>query len=58
VFDGDGNGFISRRELGQMMKFMGEALTDKEIQMIIDEADIDHDGQIDYTEFFSLMHLK
>ena len=55
-----------------MMKFMGENLTDKEItvgeddlddrdftpQMIIDEADIDHDGQIDYTEFFSMMQPK
>merc|ERR1711872_1016998 len=51
VFDGDGNGFIDRRELGLMMRFMGESLTEREIQMIIDEADIDQDGLIDYTEF-------
>ena len=25
-------------------------------QMIIDEADIDQDGLIDYTEFFKMMH--
>lgn len=33
VFDGDGNGFIDRRELGLMMRFMGEALTEGEIQV-------------------------
>ena len=49
---------LSRRELGLIMKFMGEALTEREIQMIIDEADVDHDGLIDYTEFFSMMNPK
>ena len=29
----DGNGFIDRSELGLMMRFMGESLTDKEIQV-------------------------
>ena len=29
----DGNGFIDRRELGLMMRFMGESLTEKEIQV-------------------------
>ena len=31
----DGNGFIDRRELGLMMKFMGETITEREIQVII-----------------------
>jgi len=56
VFDGDGNGYIDRKELGLMMRFMGESLTEAEIQMIIDEADSNRDGLIDYTEFFRLMH--
>ena len=29
----DGNGFIDRRELGLMMRFMGERLTEEEIQV-------------------------
>ena len=33
VFDGDGNGYIDRRELGLMMRFMGETLTEGEIQV-------------------------
>ena len=71
VFDGDGNGFIDRRELGLMMRFMGETLTEGEIQvgavielfydvkifikMIIEEADSNKDGLIDYTEFYKMM---
>ena len=31
----DGNGFIDRRELSLMMRFMGENLTETEIQLII-----------------------
>ena len=71
VFDGDGNGFIDRRELGLMMRFMGETLTEGEIQvgavielfydvkifikMIIEEADSNKDGLIDYNEFYKMM---
>ena len=72
VFDGDGNGFIDRKELGLMMRFMGETLTEEEIQveemnkrqlfsisffikMIIEEADSNKDGLIDYTEFYKMM---
>ena len=29
----DGNGFIDRRELGLMMRFMGETLAEEEIQV-------------------------
>ena len=70
--DGDGNGYIDRKELGLMMRFMGETLTEAEIQvvaniqlqydldnifikMIIEEADSNKDGLIDYTEFYKMM---
>ena len=51
----DGNGFIDRRELAIMMRHLGEPLTEEEIVEILDEADTDGDGVIDYTEFFTLM---
>ena len=51
----DGNGFIDRRELAIMMRHLGEPLTEEEITEILDEADTDADGVIDYTEFFGLM---
>ena len=41
-----------------MMRFMGETLTEDEIQMIIDEADADKDGLIDYTGIYSSIDLQ
>merc|ERR1712228_83023 len=46
VFDGDGNGFINRQELAVVMSNLGEKLSTDEIQGMIDEADVDGDGQI------------
>uniref|UniRef100_A0A7S1CPY3 Calmodulin n=1 Tax=Bicosoecida sp. CB-2014 TaxID=1486930 RepID=A0A7S1CPY3_9STRA len=51
VLDEDGNGYISSDELRTIMNNLGEKLTDQEIDEIIQEADIDGDGQIDYEEF-------
>mmetsp|Transcript_140756 Transcript_140756/g.341980 ORF Transcript_140756/g.341980 Transcript_140756/m.341980 type:complete len:176 (+) Transcript_140756:290-817(+) len=51
VLDEDGNGYISSEELRNIMENLGEKLTDEEITDIINEADIDGDGQIDYEEF-------
>jgi len=55
VFDGDGNGFINRQELACVMGNLGEALTPAEIQGMIDQADVDGDGQINYEEFYNMM---
>ena len=37
-----------------MMK-LGEKLTDEEMECLIDEVDIDGDGQINYEEFYIMM---
>lgn len=55
VFDGDGNGFINRGELSVVMQNLGEKLKQEEIQTMIDEADMDGDGQINYEEFYTMM---
>ena len=34
---------------------LGEAMTEEEINAIIEEADVDKDGVIDYAEFFTMM---
>eukprot|EP00092_Neocalanus_flemingeri_P095357 GFUD01121327.1.p1 GENE.GFUD01121327.1~~GFUD01121327.1.p1 ORF type:complete len:147 (+),score=45.35 GFUD01121327.1:46-486(+) len=56
VFDGDGNGFINRQELACVMGNLGEMLSTAEIQTMIDEADQDGDGQINYEEFYAMMN--
>ena len=48
VFDKDGNGFISAAELRYVMTNIGEKLTDEEVDEMVQEADIDEDGQINY----------
>lgn len=55
VFDKDGNGLISARELKHVMANLGEALSEDEVDAMITEADTDGDGSINYAEFFSMM---
>jgi len=58
VFDRDGNGFISASELRHVMNNLGEKLTDDELNEMIVEADLDGDGQINYSEFVRVMQAK
>lgn len=51
----DGNGYIDRYELATMLRFMGETISEDEIRDIIEEADVDKDGLIDYSEFYNMM---
>jgi len=37
------------------MSNLGETLKPEEIQAMIDEADLDGDGQINYEEFYAMM---
>lgn len=56
VFDMDGNGFVSRDELRYAIMNLGEKLSDDECAYLVDEADIDGDGQINYEEFCQMMN--
>jgi calmodulin len=47
VFDRDGNGTISSDELRLVMSQLGENLTDREIEEMVQEADKNGDGSID-----------
>jgi len=58
VFDRDGNGLISHAELKEAMQTLGEPLSDEELKVMIDEADTDGDGQINYQEFITLFTKK
>lgn len=54
----DGNGFISASEIKHVMTNLGEKLTEEEVDEMLKEADIDGDGQINFTEFVDLMLAK
>jgi hypothetical protein len=55
VFDKDCNGLISAAELPHIMSTLGEKLTDDEIDEMLQEADIDGDGYINYENFVRMM---
>ncbi|KAM7482894.1 hypothetical protein LguiB_007477 [Lonicera macranthoides] len=58
VFDIDKSGFISAAEIKQVMSNLGQKLSDKNVNRMIREADIDGDGQINYEEFVKMMFSK
>ena len=55
LFDEDGSGRISFRNLRRIAKELGENLTEDELQAMIDEFDADSDGEISLAEFASIM---
>ena len=46
IFDSDGSGAISSQEFREVMMTQGAQMTDEEVNEIINEVDIDGDGQI------------
>ena len=55
VFDKDGNGFISTKELREVLKELGDDVSDKEIIEMIRNVDIDGDGKVNYDEFVQML---
>ncbi|KAJ3416527.1 Calcium-binding component of the spindle pole body (SPB) half-bridge [Chytridiales sp. JEL 0842] len=55
LFDDDGTGKISLRNLRRVAKEIGESLDDEELQAMIDEFDLDQDGEINEQEFIAIM---
>jgi calmodulin len=58
MFDKDNDGLITIRELGTVMRTIGQNPTDIELQEMIDEVDSDKDNAIDFSEFVSMMSKK
>lgn len=54
----DGNGYINRHELAIVMMNLGQPLTGEEINSMINEADMDGDGLINYEEFYNMMQTR
>merc|ERR1712212_363575 len=55
LFDDDQTGKVSFKNLKSIAKQLGENLTDEELQEMIDEADMDGDGEVSEAEFFRMM---
>ena len=53
-FDLNGDGKLSIQELGTVVRELGDAVTEEELQMLIKRVDSDGDGQLDLCEFIEL----
>ena len=54
----DGDGTITTRELGTVMRSLGQNPTEAELQDMINEVDADGNGTIDFPEFLTMMARK
>jgi len=54
----DGDGTITTRELGTVMRSLGQNPTEGELQDMINEVDADGNGTIDFPEFLTMMARK
>ncbi len=57
-FDRDGDGFLDAKDLLKIMTELGEKLTTKDLEEMIQEADLDGDGKISFKEFRRMMSLS
>jgi calmodulin len=51
-------GTITTKELGTVMRSLGQNPTEAELQDMINEVDADGNGTIDFPEFLNLMARK
>ncbi|KAJ6562985.1 Ca2+-binding EF-hand protein [Mycena sp. CBHHK59/15] len=55
AFDDDSTGKISLRNLRRVAKEIGDRVDDAELQQMIEEFDLDQDGEINEAEFLAIM---
>ena len=56
VFDIDGNGVIDAQELKLTMRNLGENLSDRDVSSMLDAADLNKDGKIDYEGLYFIFN--
>nr|BBB18812.1 calcium indicator protein OeNL(Ca2+)-18u [synthetic construct] len=58
LFDKDGDGTITTKELGTVMRSLGQNPTEAELQDMINEVDADGNGTIYFPDFLTMMARK
>lgn len=55
LFDKDGDGTITKEELGRVMRSLGQYARVEELQDMLQEVDSDGDGNVSFEEFVSIL---
>ncbi|KAM3141861.1 hypothetical protein pb186bvf_005947 [Paramecium bursaria] len=55
LFDKDGDGTISTSEIGNIMRQLGINPSQAELNEMINEVDVDGNGEVDFDEFCIMM---
>ncbi|XKL64680.1 hypothetical protein PGB90_004766 [Kerria lacca] len=54
LFDKDGDGSITKEELGRVMRSLGQFAREEELQQMLHDVDIDGDGCFSFDEFVEI----
>ena len=54
-FDHDGSCAIDKKELSNVMKSLGQDLSDEELQKLLNESDLDGTNVLEFSEFVDLL---
>ena len=57
-FDRDGSGDISKEELSTLLKMDNPDITDEIIEYMIQEVDLNNDGNVSFEEFMKMMKVQ
>jgi len=58
LFDSDGDGLISTKDIGKVMRALGQNLTEDDLSKLVKRVEAKGGSQIDFPKFLSLMEEK
>ncbi|ESN95031.1 hypothetical protein HELRODRAFT_146486, partial [Helobdella robusta] len=58
LFDKNRNGYINTKELGLLLRSLGQNPTENELMMMINAVDFDGSSQVDFAEFVKIMNQQ
>ncbi|XP_016957322.1 uncharacterized protein LOC108029531 [Drosophila biarmipes] len=58
LYDTEKSGFVTIRQLGGVMRALGEVLTEAEIYNLANETDLDFGGQVQFKDFLYVMSKR
>ena len=58
MFDKNKDGVITTKELANIMRSLNQDPTEEELNEMIEEVDLDKNGEVDFEEFVTLMNRR